>query len=298
MCQFETPLFIYYSYSTVIIITLIIAFSILGKNPKRSLNRNAFYFLLILALWTIGDLAQWLTRNVEVSYLFFRLSNLVDLFFLFFLYFSYVLAGKQLTWQKKGLLALPLGVTVFAVVSGYGIGSVEPRTCAYQSGWVIITSLVLDLAYALWASVIMLRAYRHAMTYYKIKLQIKALIFAIMTFILWSIAYEIVDLLNIKEKWDIEIAPYLILGNLFFVSLILFTMLEYDLFEFEILPRKWFTFAILSAIFGGMFFLALTPTFYFVLMAFYAVVIWLFWGKCNRKRMMIMYGPTEERSKK
>ncbi len=294
MCQFETPLFIYYSYSTVIIITLMVAFSILGKNAKHSLNRNAFYFLLIIALWTMGDLVQWMTRDVHTSYLFFRLSNLVDFFFLFFLFFSYDLAGKKLTWQKKGLLALPLGVTVFAVASGQGIGSVEAQTCAYQSGWVIVSSLCLDLGYVIGSVAVLLQKFRQPLAYYKTKLQIKVLVFAIASFVLWNIAYEMVDMLKAAEKWDIEISPYFILGNLFFVALMVFTIIEYDLFDFETLPRKWFAFAILSVIFGGMFFLALTPMFHFILAAFYVTVVWIFWGNCRLKRWLIMYGSEEE----
>lgn len=102
-----------------------------------------------------------------------------------------------------------------------------------------------------------------------------------MVTILWGIAYQVVDIFNAARAWNIEISPYLILGNLFFLAMIVFNIIEYDLFDFDIPPRKWFAFSIISVIFFGMFFLALTPMVYAILLIFYLVVIWVFWGKGN-----------------
>lgn len=279
MCQFETPLFIYYSYIAVIAIASISAFSILLKNPKQSLNRNAFLFLSVLALWTAGDLVQWVTRDAQTSYLFLRLSYLIDFFFLFFLYFAYDLAGEKLSGKKKLMFAWPAFLTAVLVAGNFGVGSVEPKYCNYDSGWLIFYSLPIDLFYCAWATAVMIKKYRHSPVYYKTKLQIGVLVFAIMSFVLWNVAYESVDIFRMPGKLDIEISPYFILGNLFFLALVAFAIIEYDLFNFGILPRKWFTFAILSVVFGGMLLLTLTPMFYLFLGVFYAAIIWLFWGK-------------------
>ncbi|HCU70714.1 MAG TPA: hypothetical protein DIC35_03080 [Candidatus Moranbacteria bacterium] len=279
MCEFETPLFIIYSYSSVIILSLIIAFSILLKNPKHSLNRSAFYFISILALWTMGDLVQWLTRNVQISEFFLRLSNLVDFFFLFFLYFAYALIGKDLNWKKKLIFALPIFITVFLVVGNYGMGNVEPLYCDYDSGWVIYYSLFIDLVYSVWASAILIKEYLRPLAFYKTKLQIKVLVFTIISFILLNIAYETVDIFRVMDKLNIEISPYYVLVNLFFLVLMIFNIIEYDLFEFSSVPRRWFAFSVLSVIFLGMFFLSLTPLFYFILLIFYIMIIWMFWGR-------------------
>lgn len=279
MCQFQTPFFIYYSYVSVILIAFIGAFSILLKNPKQSLNRNAFLFLFIVALWTAGDLVQWVTRDAQTSYLFLRLSYLVDFFFLFFLYFAYDVVGEKLSGKKKWLFAWPAFLTAFLVAGNFGIGQVEPEHCNYGLGWLIYYSLPIDLFYAVWAVAVMIKKYRHSLVYYKTKLQIGVLVFAIMSFVLWNVAYEAVDIFSMAGKLDIEISPYFILGNLLFLALVAFAVVEYDLFDFETLPRKWFTFAILSVVFGGMLLLTLTPMFYLFLGVFYAIVIWLFWGK-------------------
>lgn len=279
MCEFETPFFIIYSYVSVIILSLIIAFGILLKNPKHSLNRNAFYFISILALWTIGDLVQWLTRNVQISEFFLRLSNLEDFFYLFFFYFAYTIVGKELSWKKKLIFALPVFVTVFLVVGNYGMGNVEPLYCDYNLGWVIYYSLSINLLYSVWASVILLKEYSRPLAFYKTKLQIRVLVFAIMSFVISNIIYEAIDVLSISEKWDIEISPYYILINLFFIALISFAIIEHDLFEFSAVPRRWFAFSVLSVVFWGMFFLSLTPMFYFILLIFYVMVIWIFWGR-------------------
>ena len=279
MCQIDAPLFIIYSYVSVIIIALVTSFSIFLSDKKNPLNRNAFYFISIIVLWTIGDLIQWTTDNARISYVFFRLSYLMDFFYLFFLYFSYAMAGEELSWKKKLMFALPLSLTVFAVVKGYAIGSVNLETCEYALGWYIYPSLFLNLIYAIWASAVLLKKYFNPFIWHNKKRQIKILVISIMTFVSWSIFYEALDVFRIAEKMQIDISPYFILGNLFFMALMIFAIIEYDLFDFRILPRKWFAFAVLSVIFWGMFFLTLAPIFYSILLIFYVAVIWIFWGK-------------------
>jgi hypothetical protein len=248
-------------------------------NPKHPSNRNAFYFILAIALWTIGDLIQWEATVPIIGYIFNRLSYLADFFFLFFLYFSYYFVGENLTAKKRIILALPLLLTLISVIGGFGVGTFEKDTCGYDVDWYIFPSLFLNLAYSVWASSVLLKKYRRPSVYYNMKSQIRVLVFAIMFFVLWSLAYEAVDVFSVMEEVGIEISPYFILGNLFFISLIAFAIIEYDLFDFGLIPRKWFAFAILSAIFGGMFFLSLTPMLYLFLLLFYVGTIWVFWGK-------------------
>lgn len=279
MCQFETPLLVIYSYVSVIILSLINAFSILYKNKKHSMNQNAFYFIFIIALWTAGDLVQWLTHDMKISFFFFRLSYLLVFFFLFFLYFSFDFVDEKLSQKRKIIFALPLLVTVFSVAKGYGIGSVEPKSCDYTLGWLAYYSLFVSLMYFFGAVIVLMKKYKQPLISYKTKLQIRILVLAIVFFISWNMAYELIDIFSIIEKTEIEISPYCILGNLFFIILIIFNIIEYDLFDFDIIPGKWFAFAVFSVIFLGMFFLSLTPTFYLTLLIVYIAVIWVFWGK-------------------
>jgi hypothetical protein len=279
MCQFETPTFIIYSYISVIILSIITAQSILRKNPRHSLNQDAFSFISIIVLWTAIDLGRWLSHDVKLNFLFFRLSYIIDFFFLFFLYFSYSFVGKKLSQRKKVFFALPLLVTVFAIAGNYGIGTVDELDCSYNFSWLIIFSLIFSFVYSTWASAVLLRRYYHPTVNYKTKLQIKVLVFAIILSVMWGIAYEIVDILSISHEWGIEISPYFILGNLFFIALIIFNIIEYDLFDFDVLPQKWFTFAVLTTIFGGMFFLALTPIVFLCILLFYSTIMWIFWAR-------------------
>jgi hypothetical protein len=279
MCPTDVPLFIVYSYSSVIILGLVVAISILFKNKEHSVNRNAFYFMLAIVLWTLGDLVQWETTSPLVSYVFSRLSYLADFIFLFILYFAYDFVGEKLIWKKKLIFALPLFLTVFAVAGGFGVGTYDSSTCITNVGWYIFPSLIFNVGYAIWASCILLKGYRNTLVRYSNKSQIRLLVFAIMFSVLWSVAYEIIDVLNVVTDIGIEISPYFILGNLIFIVLIAFNIIEYDLFDFGVLPRKWFSFSIVSLIFIGMFFLALTPIFYFISLLFYIGIIWLFWGK-------------------
>jgi hypothetical protein len=189
------------------------------------------------------------------------------------------MVGEELSWKKKLVFALPLSFTVFAVAGKYAIGSVDLDTCEYALGWYIYPSLFLNLTYAIWASTVLLRKYFNPFVWHNKKKQIRVLVFAIMSFVSWSILYEALDVFRIAEKMEIDISPYFILGNLFFLTLMTFAIIEYDLFDFRILPRKWFAFSILSVIFWGMFFLTLAPVFYSILLVFYVAVIWIFWGK-------------------
>lgn len=281
MCQFETPLFVIYSYISLIALSFVLAFSILGKNFRHPLNRNAFCFMLLLGLWTVGDLVQWTTHDPKINYLFFRLSYLIDFFFLFFIYFSYALAGRKITRRQSILFALPFVPIIIAVVGNIGLGSVD-QNCDYESGWFIWFGLILDVIYAIWASMILVNKYRQPSTHYLVILQIRLLIFAIMFFALWNMAYEIVDFWSIANEWGIDISPYFILGNLSFVLLLIYNIVEYEMFSFESLPRHWFAFAVLSCIFLGMFVLANTLTVHLFVGVFYLGAIWLFWENSVR----------------
>ena len=279
MCQSETPLFIVYSYASVIILGLIVAFSIIFKNHRHPVNRNAFYFIVLIVLWTIGDLIQWETTSPLVSYIFSRLSYLADFIFLFILYFAYGFVGEKLTGERKIIFALPLSLTILAVVGGFGVGAYDESTCLTNVSWYIYPSLSLGLVYSIWASTVLFRKYNASWAYYNTKSQVRLLIFAIMFSFLWSVAYEVVDIFNATKNLEIEISPYFILGNLFFIVLIAFGIIEYNLFDFGVIPKKWFSFAIISVIFGGMFLLSLTPTFYFISLIFYAGIVWMFWKR-------------------
>ncbi|MFZ2193417.1 MAG: hypothetical protein WAV31_04205 [Candidatus Moraniibacteriota bacterium] len=276
MCQIETPPFIFYSYISTIILSLITAFSVIYKKMKYSLNRNAFYFILIIALWTVGDLILWIARYSSINQVLYRSSYLIDSFFIFFLYFAYDFAGEKLSQKRKLIFALPLFVTIFSVISGYGIGHMENDTCIYKPGWLIYYSLPFNLIYSIWASVVLIRKYKDPILLYRTKSQIKPLVLAIMFFVLWTIVYEVMNILSEMKKLNIEISSYFVLGNLFFITLIIFNIAECDLFEFKLIARKWFILVVFSIIFFGMFFLSLVPMFYLILLIFYIVTVWVF----------------------
>lgn len=283
MCQSQAPLFILYSYISVIILSLATALSILFRDKKCSTNRNAFYFILVIILWTIGDLVQWTANDPLTIFIFMRLSYLADFFFLFFLYFAYDLVEKELSWKKKLLFALPLLSTLIAVFGGFGVGNFDQNACYYDIGWYIFPSLFLNLVYSIWASIILIKKYPYDLGCYKSKSQVRMLVFAIMFFVLWNLAYEAIDVLNVTTGPGFDISSYFILGNLFFVFLIAFCVIEYDLFDFGVVPRKWLMFTITSVIFGGMFILSQDKIFSALLVIFYVSIVWMFWRKVRYK---------------
>lgn len=273
ICQFETPIFIYYSYSAVLFLIAALALAVLLQNKKCSINRSAFYFILIIALWIGNDFFQWITRDVKLALFSFRIAAFADAIFLLFLYFVYNFISEPISSKKKLFFALPFLFELFFVFSRYYARVIDASSCYFVDGPISYFGYVLDVFYVIMATSVLMKAYRDPKKYSIPKNQIKILILSIWFFLLASFIYW--------ESWNIsfsaEAACYFILSVLFFIAMIVFAIIKKDLFNLETVPRDWFALAVITSIFLLMLFFSISLYFTIVLIIAYLILMLIFW---------------------
>lgn len=278
MCQFDTPIFIYYSYISVLILSIITAFIILLKDKKHPINRNAFYFIMIIALWTLLDLSQWMVRDVGINLLIGKYSVIIIFLYLFFLYFSYAFARIRISARKKIILALPYVPLLFLIFTKYNIEYFDASNCDYAYGPLMSFYLYgIGVFYTAWSIIVLWKHYNNPIIPYREKSQIKILIGAVSFFTLWGISYEEIGRISFLSGSSVEISPHFVCGNLFFISLIAFAIIKDDLFEMDSVLQTWLTIVIWSLIFLLMLILSMSPISIIISASFYVLLMIIFW---------------------
>lgn len=279
MCLFDTPLYIYYSHIAVFALCLLTAILIFLKNPKEASNRNAFYFILIIAFWVANVFGQWTIHNVELNIFFVRISIiLVDLIFLFFLYFSYHFTHTKIDLGKKLVLALPCVALSFLAFSGYAFEVFNVDDCYYAQGKLIsFYTYFLEIFYVILSTRLLIRYYKKPDLYFLIKHQTRILIGAIWFFVLWNIIFGEIDRISFFSDSYIESTPHFIIGIFFFVSLIAFAIIKRELFEFDTVLTKTFTLFLWSLIFLGMLLFHMSVGITVMFVSFYIALMYIFW---------------------
>jgi hypothetical protein len=277
MCQFDTPNFIYYSYIIVFILTFITALSVLLKNTTHPANRDAFIFMLMMAFWILNDFAQWIFHSIAINLFFARISILFFFIFLFFLYFSYEFARKPITFAKKLFLAIPfLALTPF-VLTDFNVEIYSASTCDFAIGPLIFYGYFLTAAYATLATKILVKKFQDLATPLQVRAQIKILISAIWFAWIWIVIFDEVFRISTLKGAIIDISPYFIVGELFFVSLIAFAIIKCDLFNFNTVPATAFSLILWSAIFISILFFPVNIFFTLVSAILYVILLLVFW---------------------
>lgn len=280
MCQFDTPIFIYYSYILVFILSIITSLVILLKDKKHPMNRNAFYFIAIIALWIANDFVQWTAYDLKINMFSARISYLANFVMLFYLYFVYHFTYTPISQTKKILLAIPLIISGLITLFSrfhFVISDFNPETCDYIPGINIYITYIISIVYAYLATRVLLKKYNDRTTSLFSKSQAKVLISAIWFFVIWNIIYEEIGKATYFSDSFIEISPHFIIGNLFFVSLIAVAIIRNNLFEFNNVLRSWFAIAIWSLIFFLMFLLLTSIHVFIICAAAYIALLIVFW---------------------
>ena len=276
MCEFEAPSFVYYSHAVVIILSLITGFLIVARNPKHPMNRNAFYFILIIVLWTVDDFLLWMIKNAPINMFFTRISYMADFAVLFFLYFSYYFTGKKITLKNKIFFAIPYMILAVLAHTNYAFKEFDLKTCNYIDGPLIFYLFFLDIVYASWATYVLLKTSHNLVDPIASRLQGKVLAFAIWFFVIWSIIYEWIWNRSLLNGSYTDNTPHFIIGNLFFISLIAFAIIKQGLFNFRNVFLDWFVVFLWSLIFVGLFVFATNPFVIIMFAVAYVILMAIF----------------------
>ena len=223
MCEFETPFFVYYTHITVFVLSLVLGIVILLKGGKHPFYRNAFYFILVIALWMLDDLVQWTAHTDSINLIFARISIWGDLIFLFFLYFVHYFTYTEISVEKKLLLAIPYILPIPFIFSQYNIQFFDVADCEYVHHRLMYLYLYFfEILYAAWASYLLFKFYRNPIAPKEAKIQARILAISIWFFAIWMIVYEEIGRIGFLNGNYIDITPHFVMGNLFFVSVVAF----------------------------------------------------------------------------
>lgn len=262
----------------VFVLSLITAFLILMRNPKEASNRNAFYFILLVALWTADVFAQWTVHNLELNMFFAKISYMADFIILFFLYFAYNFTKTEIALKKKLLLAIPF-LIAFMIPFFFNIFSYfNEENCDYiLEPAILYLTFAIDIVYAFMATRILVKYYKNPMTLVFNKHQAPVLIGALWFFIFWNIFHEFLAIGSFNLGNYIENTPHFIVGNLAFVSLIAFAIIKRDLFRFNTVFTIIFSIIIWTLLFLGLFLFPISLGNIIMFAVFYAILMLIFW---------------------
>ena len=109
------------------------------------------------------------------------------------------------------------------------------------------------------------------------KSQLRILISSAAFFAVWNIVNEEVSRISTLGNNSIEIAPYFVVGNLFFVSMIAFSIIKKNLFEFRNVLTIGFTLFIWTGIFFLLIFFSANPQMTIISIVAYVALLIIFW---------------------
>lgn len=277
MCQFDTPSFIYYSYPAIFLLAILTAFLILFRNTRHPVNKGAFIFIFLMALWVVDDFAQWTIHDVATNLFFAKLSVLFSSIFLFFLFFSYEFIRKPLHYFEKFIFAIPYIILVPLTFSDYGTHIYNVRTCDFIEGPLIFYSYAISVIYSFWSTRVLISKYKDLTTPHQIRSQIKVLVSAVWFACIWIVAFEEIFRISILAGRIFDISPFFMIGELFFMSLIAFAIIKLDLFNFNTVPTTIFAIFLWSAIFISIVFLQMDVLFSLIAAILYVILLLIFW---------------------
>jgi len=279
MCNFDTPTYIYYSHIAVFAMCILTAFLILFRKRKEASNRNAFYFIILMALLVADIFGQWTIHNVALNMFIVKMSiPMVALTALFFLYFSYYFTQRKIELKNRLLMAIPCFILIILSFTRYAFDVFNVSDCFYALGkGISFYSYIIDIIYAVWASAVLLKYYRKPDGNLLIQNPIKFLVPALGFFIAWNIIFGEIDRISFYSNTYIESTPHFITGTLFFISIIAFAIIKKDFFEFPVVITSHYTVVVWTLIFLGFIFFYSNLTLIALAVIFYIILMYIFW---------------------
>ncbi len=130
------PELLYYSYFSIIIISLLIGLFVLVKNRYSPLSKVLFFLTTTFAIFIFNEVLQWIVMPAGLVYFTFSISILFHFLILAStIYFVYLFVkGKDLPFGGK-FVGLLLGLPIILLLpSSLNLSGVELDTCTGQTG--------------------------------------------------------------------------------------------------------------------------------------------------------------------
>lgn len=281
MCEFEIPKLAFYSFIIIFVFSLVVAFSIFLNDRKNPVNRNIFIFLIIISLWVGDNILLWYIKNVNANLNLERLTIMLVFIALFFLYFSYYFSGREISLKKKAILVVPFLPFFAFMFSDYNLFLVDASTCDFGEGKLNWYAYLVAIVYVSWSVIILLRKYKEKDANFQVKGQIRILVASIIFLTLWLIFFLIignyVDVELRSLHLEKEITSFMMLGVMFFISLIAFAVTRYWLFKMKIISTKVLVTILWMILFIMLFFIERSFIYSVIAFVMYLFLIVVFW---------------------
>src|SRR3989344_8683541 len=160
--------FIYYSHLTPLVLSLLIGFFVILKNPRQLVVRILFFATLLFSAWAFFDLVVWATDRPHLTIFFWSLINLIEPFiYATLLYFLQVfVTGKDISVLKKILITLPLLPVLVLAFTSYNLVGFDLSNCDRDAteGPLAYYIYFIQVFYVLWITVFAIESFKKAST--------------------------------------------------------------------------------------------------------------------------------------
>ncbi|MBI2050170.1 MAG: HAMP domain-containing histidine kinase [Candidatus Staskawiczbacteria bacterium] len=261
LCNFEAPTYlllssnvaplVHYSHIPITIISLILGFFILFKNPKGLPNRILFCLVSAFSSWVFLDSIFWASNRSDVIMFVWSLQILFEpIVYISALYLLYLLIKKEdIHFNKKLLIALIYLPVIILVPTKYSLWGFNLSTClSEESSTIIFLSYGIEILYALWIIVFSVREFIRAKTG-EVKQQIVLLSTGTILLLLAFSSGNIIS--SFTEDW--RFAQIGLLTMPIFIGFLVYSIVKFRTFNIKIILTQALVVALWIALFGVLF---------------------------------------------
>lgn len=241
-CDFEGPIYllfssnvaplVHYSHIPITIISLVLGFFILFKNPKGLPNRILFTLTLAFSAWVFLDSIFWATNRSDVIMFVWSLQILFEpIVYISALYLLYVLIKKEdMSFNRKLLIALIYLPVIIFVPTKYSLSAFNITTCLSEEGPIALYyTYAIEILYTLWIIGFSVREYLKSSTK---QAKQEILLLAVGT-ILLLVAFSFGNIISsFSEDW--RFAQIGLFAMPLFISFLVYSIVKYGTFNIKL----------------------------------------------------------------
>ncbi len=250
MCNFEIPKLLFYTHVPAFVASFLLGLFIYYSDRKNNVNKNIFWFILLVCFWIIADLFPWLSFNVGINLFFVRIIPLVSVSLVFFLIFSFYFEGGEVSRRKKIILFLPAIPIILFLFSDFNAYVSDPGTCTSQYGIMIWYVAAFCIFYTGWSVKKLIDCYRNKKTGGDLKEQIKIVITALSFLVFWFLLFVFLAILKNNE----EIYLFIPVGIVIFIGMLTYAITKYQFLNIKLISAQALTYSIWILIASQYFF--------------------------------------------
>jgi signal transduction histidine kinase len=224
-------------------------------DKKSEMNQNLAIFILILLLWTVVDMLEWMIPDREIVLLLSRLALLNILSLYFFLRFTYAYIGKALNSAEKFFFFLPFSPVLLLLFTKYNASMVNNENCDVAFGPLYGYVYLLMIVYMFWSVKMLISHWRANRNNEIIKKQSRLIIGGLILLVVWFMLFMLVTDYSVSHNysWGDTVFIFTPFGSLFFVAFVTYAITRYQFLNIKLVLAEVFTIGVAAIISAQLF---------------------------------------------